>query len=343
MLEPSAGTGTIRGEAAFDVKATPDAGVAREWLNTQYTRHELRHSSGVSDFDFLHVSAQIREGTANLLRYGGRVDITPEPFADFYMLEMPLAGGADLTLSAGGTCSSSKSRALFLPPHAPLASCWRSGTLQFMLKLDAAHVQRRWRTLIGDPLARLPNLEPVICFDCAEGWRVQQSMMLLCSEFERSMRSRQPALSTSPLSAAVIDSVLEYIRVRHGPRLDPEGKVPLPAALRRTLIYLRSHLSHDIRMVDLVAASGVSERSLFNQFDEFLEMTPMRYLEAKRLEYARGQLLDGAGSVADIARRSGFRHMGRFSLRYRKAYGESPSQTLSESRFQYPHSEAKGG
>ena len=169
MLELSAGAIANRHGSAFEFKATPDAGIAREWLNAQYTRHELRHTSGVSDFNFLHVSAQIREGTANLLRYGSTVDITPESFSDFYMLEMPLAGGTDLTLSAGKTCSSSESCALFLPPHSPLASCWRSGTMQFMLKLDAALVQRRWRELVGDPVARLPSLSPVISFDNAEG------------------------------------------------------------------------------------------------------------------------------------------------------------------------------
>ncbi len=343
MLELSTGAGALHASPAFEVKATPDAGIAREWLNAQYAPHELRYATGVTDFDFLHVSARIREGTANLLRYGSKVDITPEPFADFYMLEMPLTGGADLTLNAGKTCSSSQGCALFLPPHAPLESRWRSGTLQFMLKLNATHVQRRWRELVQDPLSRLPGLRPVISFDCAEGWRVQQSMMLLCTEFERSMRNRQPALATSPLSAAVLDSVLEYVRVRTGPHIDPEGRVPLPAALRRTLIYLRAHLSDDVRMADLVAAAGVSERSLFNQFDEFLGTTPMRYLEAKRLDFARGLLLDRAGSVAEIARRAGFRHMGRFSLRYRKAYGEAPSQTLSESRPHYPHPETNSG
>ena len=148
--------------------------------------------------------------------------------------------------------------------------------------------------------------------------------MLLCSEFERSVRSAHPALATSPLSAAIVDSVLEYIRIRHGSRIDPEIKVLLPAALRKALIYLRGNLSRDIRMANLVAASGVSERSLFNQFDEFLDMTPMRYLEAKRLEFTRGELLGDAGSVAEIARRAGFRHMGRFSFRYRKGIRRSP-------------------
>ena len=342
MFEQSAGRNALLQESAYEIKATPDAGVAREWLNTHYSPHELTYASGISDFNFLHVSAPIREGTANLLRYGSRVDIAPEPFADFYMLEMPLAGGADITMNAGKTCSSSQDCALFLPPHTPLSSCWRTGTLQFMLKLEARQVQKRWRELVRDPLARLPSLSPVISFESAEGWRVQQSMMLLCREFERSAQFNQPALTKSPLSAAVIDSVLEYVRVRHGPHIDPEGKVPLPAALRRSVLYLRAHLSDDIRMADLVSVSGVSERSLFNQFDEFLNITPMRYLESKRLERAREELLAGKSGVAEIARRVGFRHMGRFSLRYRKAYGETPSQTLSESRCYYPDPETNG-
>ena len=53
-------------------------------------------------------------------------------------------------------------------------------------------------------------------------------------------------------------------------------------------------------------------------------MTPMRYLEAKRLEFARGELLGGAGSVAEIARHAGFRHMGRFFALLQKGIRRSP-------------------
>jgi AraC-like DNA-binding protein len=35
-------------------------------------------------------------------------------------------------------------------------------------------------------------------------------------------------------------------------------------------------------------------------------------------------------SVAEVAARWGFSHLGRFAAAYRKRYGESPSHTLRE-------------
>jgi AraC-like DNA-binding protein len=38
-----------------------------------------------------------------------------------------------------------------------------------------------------------------------------------------------------------------------------------------------------------------------------------------------------AASITELAHDAGFVHLGRFSDRYRRAYGESPSQTLQRS------------
>jgi transcriptional regulator GlxA family with amidase domain len=56
----------------------------------------------------------------------------------------------------------------------------------------------------------------------------------------------------------------------------------------------------------------------------------MRYLRNARLRQVRQTLLraDPGASVTEIAMGSGFTHMGRFSIAYRRRFDESPSQTL---------------
>jgi AraC-like DNA-binding protein len=58
----------------------------------------------------------------------------------------------------------------------------------------------------------------------------------------------------------------------------------------------------------------------------------MAQLRDARLSAARQDLLDGdptnGATVAEIARRWGFAHLGRFARAYRDAYGETPAQTL---------------
>ena len=63
-------------------------------------------------------------------------------------------------------------------------------------------------------------------------------------------------------------------------------------------------------------------------------MSPMRYLRTARLNRVREALLrdDRTESIIDIAMAWGFYHLGRFSIEYRKQFGESPSETRARPR-----------
>ena len=76
---------------------------------------------------------------------------------------------------------------------------------------------------------------------------------------------------------------------------------------------------------------GVSERTLRNAFHRVHGVPPCRHLRMLRLSNARGALLSADGTLAkvtEIALSFGFVELGRFSVEYKKAFGESPSQTL---------------
>ena len=64
----------------------------------------------------------------------------------------------------------------------------------------------------------------------------------------------------------------------------------------------------------------------------------MRYLRDARLRQVRQALLraDPEACVTGIAMNSGFAHMGRFSVAYRRQFGESPSQTLKRRKDPRP-------
>ena len=105
---------------------------------------------------------------------------------------------------------------------------------------------------------------------------------------------------------------------------------PLPRGVRRTLDAMRANLGHNWRLTELAAIAGVSGRTLQRQFLTFVGKTPRAVLREIGLECARRELLQGAPDVKimDVALRCGFPHFGRFSIAYRRRYGETPSQTL---------------
>jgi transcriptional regulator GlxA family with amidase domain len=76
---------------------------------------------------------------------------------------------------------------------------------------------------------------------------------------------------------------------------------------------------------------GVSERTLRKAFHRVYGVPPCRHLRMLRLSNARRALLSADGTLAkvtEIAMSFGFAELGRFSVEYKKAFGESPSQTL---------------
>ena len=62
----------------------------------------------------------------------------------------------------------------------------------------------------------------------------------------------------------------------------------------------------------------------------FLGKAPRAALRDLRFESARRELLQGVpdAKVMDVALRCGFPHCGRFSVEYRRRFGETPSQTV---------------
>jgi AraC-like DNA-binding protein len=95
---------------------------------------------------------------------------------------------------------------------------------------------------------------------------------------------------------------------------------------------LAERLDRPLRVPDVCATVEVSQRTLRSCCAEFLGLSPSRYIRLRRLNVARGLLRHAdpdTTSVAEIARRSGFSELGRFSAIYRTAFGELPSITLA--------------
>ena len=76
---------------------------------------------------------------------------------------------------------------------------------------------------------------------------------------------------------------------------------------------------------------GVSERTLQVCCWTQLGMSPANYARLHRLQKVHRELRladPASGHVVDLARRHGFRDLGRFAAVYRDAFGELPSMTL---------------
>jgi AraC-like DNA-binding protein len=92
-----------------------------------------------------------------------------------------------------------------------------------------------------------------------------------------------------------------------------------------------AELDSPLHISALCSALSVSERTLRKAFRNVHGLPPCRHLRMQRLSQARRALLSTDGNfttVTEIATLFGFVELGRFSVEYRKTFGESPSATL---------------
>jgi len=105
----------------------------------------------------------------------------------------------------------------------------------------------------------------------------------------------------------------------------------LPSTVRRALSFIDEHLDQPIGVEDVAAAARVSVRALQAAFRRNLDTSPAAAIRTARLAAVHADLVSatrGEASVAAIARRWGFAHLGRFAAEYRAQYGELPRETL---------------
>ena len=100
--------------------------------------------------------------------------------------------------------------------------------------------------------------------------------------------------------------------------------------MRRFKEWVEANIERTIYLPELCKALNVSSRTLTRCCEEYLGMSPMKYLWLRRMNLARKELQScPPASVTDIAMKFGFWHLGRFSGEYLFLFGESPRATLA--------------
>jgi AraC-like DNA-binding protein len=121
------------------------------------------------------------------------------------------------------------------------------------------------------------------------------------------------------------------------------GEIRDPSRTRRhsaeIMTRLESVIAADpyrmLTAMELCSLVGVAQRTLWTCCNEFLGVSPGRYLRLRWLNIVRRALLrtdPATAQVGEIAKLHGVTEIGRFAEVYRKAFGESPSTTLRRVR-----------
>jgi AraC-like DNA-binding protein len=119
----------------------------------------------------------------------------------------------------------------------------------------------------------------------------------------------------------------------HGVQLPASLLHPRHARLRLAVEHIHDSAHLPITVTELARIADLSIRALQEAFQREFGTTPLGYLRQVRLDRVHAELanaeFDGT-SVAEVASRWGFAHLGRFSAAYFRRFGEYPKATLRD-------------
>jgi AraC-like DNA-binding protein len=269
------------------------------------------------------------------LQYGIAASIHAAPARNDYWVQLPIRGL--LAASFGGDdIACNPQRAVVLSPTRDDYYLMRSDAdgARIHLSLNRDALLRQLSVLLGEPVDRPIEFEPALELTSGHGRSLASYLLMAATDLEHSDAALLDPITVGMFEQFIVTGLLLSHRHSYSERLRRRDKPIAPRDIRRAIDFVQSNLDAPITLADIVEVSGVAGRTLFKHFHEWRGISPMRYVRNSRFDKVRTTLM-GAGldaSVTEVAMSCGFGHMGRFSVEYRKRFGESPSETLRRRR-----------
>lgn len=309
---------------AFPLIRARSAELACEQVGRVLSPHHLHVRAGEQHFEARHNRLRLGGIAINVLSYGAEVEIDPGERGDFYLLQLPLSGRAQLC------CDDQEAwvdpyRMGMLRPRARTRMIWSGDCTMVMLQVPQSLIQQY------GPLPVLTNWsltrsrrDPAV----AAWWQA-------VSDLTRNLHAHGAQWLRHAAACAAMEAFLmQGLDLLTEPASVPERSMPAePRHLRRALEYLHAHAHENPHPADVSRIACVGPRALEAAFRRHLNQTVQAYTRDLRLDRAREALWSArtsgsTTSVTDVALQLGFAHMGRFAAYYRERFGCTPSDEL---------------
>lgn len=312
-----------------------DLDEARALVAQKFCDHRLQPAGRTRGFGTRHNHVPGCSLSLNYLSYGSAVQIDPGELRDFYLVQMPLCGTAQVANGAAAVDSHTRQGTVLNPTRATRMT-WHADCQMLLLQIDRDALHG-----LAERAAGLPLSEPVV-FDTAaplgtgplQSW-TRQFIACVRATDARAGFGHWSAMQQQVIEEQLILGLLTHQQsnIRH--LLSPRAPQGSSLQIRRAQDFIHANAAEPLTVIAIAAAAGCSIRTLQAGFRQHFGLTPVEYLRDLRLDLARYLLLSRpAGTpVSSIAYDSGFSHLGRFSQLYRTRFGELPSATRAASGF----------
>ncbi|MEU8236771.1 AraC family transcriptional regulator [Actinoplanes missouriensis] len=263
-------------------------------------------------------------------------------FSGSATLVSPQAGGYHVTLPTAGRVRAQRDdREITATPATALA--FRPGdrlhlrqepnSAELDVRIERRALEDELAALLGHPVEGPIDLAPAFDLTGGPAHSWSRLIRLLHDELDHETSLIHQPLIAEQLSSSVLSGLLLSVPHRYHEELVAPAASGPPRAIQRAVEVIHEEPERAMTVRDLAAVAGMSVRSLQEGFRRHVGCAPMTYLQQVRLGRVREALLQGDPAritVAAVAHRWGFAHLGRFASAYRERFGESPSETLRQ-------------
>jgi len=330
MLAPALPAPASRLLDSFPLIRSRSADEARQRVGDVFSPHRLELRGDSRGLDVRHNRVALGQSAINVLHYGAEVEIDPGERGDFYLVQLPLSGHAQVR-SGGDEVAVDEAVLSVLRPRVPSRMRWSRDCTMLLLQAPSRLVHGH--VGLGEPPPRMAlarrRQEPEVAAWC-------QALL----DLTRNIDCFGAQWLAHPSAVAAIEGFLltafSCLLTEPGPAsASASARAPADArSLRRAKDYIHAHLDRPLVLADIARQACVSPRTLELVFKRHGEASPLAYARHQRLNAAHAALRALAregrsASVTDVALAHGFVHLGRFSAQYRAQFGCLPSQTLN--------------
>jgi AraC-like DNA-binding protein len=302
---------------------------------TSFYPHRLRLLGPSNGFGLTHRVTRVGPITVGDITYDTDVALGFVEIRASYHVNVPIKGWLQSRHRGLETTPSPEVASVYRPDGETAVTRWPAGTRNLAVKIDQVAVDRALESLIDGPVQAPIPFEATLPLN----GNAAQSWVRLLLTVQRHLDWPDSVIAHSVVSVPLVESLIHgFLLVADHPyreQLAAPAEPGRPGAVRNAMDIIEAEAHLPLTTSTLARQCHVSVRTLQEGFRRHLGMSPMAYVRVVRLRRAHRELSSADpfhSTVAGIAHRWGFTHLGRFAAAHKKVYGETPLQALRAAR-----------
>jgi AraC-like DNA-binding protein len=321
----------------------PESTPSDSWFRTQspeqamdvrgaaFYPHRLRLLGSSNNFALKQRVSHIGPITVGDTVYETDVAVEFDDDRAHYHVLIPLNGCLESRYRGQPLTSTPTLASIYRPDAEMAATWWPGGSRHLAVKLDQVAVDRALEALVQGRLGPAIEFDPALPLTAGAAQEWVRLLMLVHRQLENPDSMVGHSLVLAPLVESLIHGFLLVANHPYRESLATPAEPGRPAAVGDAMALIDAGPHLPLTTSQLAMQCHVSVRSLQEGFRKHLDMSPMAYLREVRLRHAHSDLRAADPShttVAAVAHRWGFTHLGRFATAHKRMYGETPHEAL---------------